>query len=112
MTQTGTEYPFTATSADATTRFKIITQTTGTTNPIESNLKLKMFNTNEAVYVQNFSDSKATYMLYNVSGRLIQRISVDANSIKTISTKNLNAGVYIAKSETETEKVTQRFIIR
>ena len=112
ITQTGTEYPFTATSADATTRFKIITQTTGTTNPIESNLKLKMFNTNEAVYVQNFSDSKATYMLYNVSGRLIQRISVDANSIKTISTKNLNAGVYIAKSETETEKVTQRFIIR
>jgi len=112
ITASGTEYSFTATAADATKRFKIITQTTGTTTPTENNAKLKMYNTQEAIFIQNFTDNTATYMLYNVSGKLMQRVSVNANSIKTISTKDLNAGVYIAKSETETEKVTQRFIIR
>ena len=112
ITQSGTEYPFTASPTDATTRFKIITQTTGTVNPTDNSSKLKMFNSESAIYVQNFTEKQATYMLYNVSGKLMQRVSVDANSIKTISTKNLNSGVYVAKSETETDKVTQRFIIR
>ena len=110
ITQSGTEYAFTATASDATTRFKIVTQTTGTVNP--SDKKMNIFNTDEAIYVQNFTDRTATYMLYNTSGKLMQRLNINANSIKTISIQDLNAGVYIAISETETDKVTQRLIIR
>jgi len=112
ITQSGTEYAFTAAPTDATTRFKIVTQTTGTANPTDNSAKLKVFNTNEAIYVQNFTDKTAMYTLYNASGKLMQRLNINANTIKTISTQGLNAGVFVANSETETEKVTQRLIIR
>ena len=112
ITVSGTEYTFSSVSNSATKRFKIITQTTGTTAPTDNTDKLKMFNSENAIYVQNNTGNTANYMLYNVSAKLMQRVSVDANSIKTISTIGLNSGVYIAKSETETVKVTQRFIIR
>ncbi|MEI6052330.1 MAG: T9SS type A sorting domain-containing protein [Opitutaceae bacterium] len=112
ITQNGTEYAFTANANDATKRFKIITQTTGTLNPTESSSKLKMFNTSEAIYIQNFTEKTATYMLYNASGKAIQTINVDPNSMITVNTNSLNSGIYIAKSETETEKATLRLIIR
>ncbi len=112
ITASGTEYAFSAVNNLATKRFKIITQSTGISAPSDNNAKLKIFNTQEAIFIQNSTDNTASYMLYSVSGKLIERVSVDANSLKTISTNGLNAGVYIAKSETETEKVTQRIIIR
>lgn len=112
ITASGTEYAFSATNNSATKRFKIITQSTGTITPFDNNAKLKIFNTQEAIFVQNSTDNTANYMLYSVSGKLMQRVSINGNSLQTISTNGLNAGVYIAKSETETEKVTQRIIIR
>ena len=112
ITQNGTEYAFTATANDAIKRFKIVTQTTGTLNPTENSSKLKMFNTNETIYIQNFTDKSANYTLFNESGKAVQTIIIDSNSIKTINTKGLNSGIYIAKSETDTEKVTLRLIIR
>ncbi|MEI6752050.1 MAG: T9SS type A sorting domain-containing protein [Paludibacter sp.] len=111
VTQSGTEYSFTSTANDVTKRFKIVTQTTGTT-PIENDSKLKMFNSGDLIYVQNLTNSTADYVLYNVSGKIVQHFTVNANSVKSINSADLKAGVYIAKSETETEKATQRFIIR
>ena len=112
VTQSGTEYSFTSTANDVTKRFKIVTQTTGITSAIDNNTKLKMFNSGDLIYIQNFTNSTADYVLYNVSGKSVQHFTVNANSVKSINTSDLKAGVYVAKSETETEKATQRFIIR
>ena len=74
--------------------------------------EIKIFNTNEDIYIQNFTDKSANYTLFNESGKAMQTIIIDSNSIKTINTKGLNSGIYIAKSETDTEKATLRLIIR
>ena len=113
ITQSGTEYAFTSNVGDATKRFKIITQSTGNVAPKATNGSLvKIYNSDEAVFVQNMSDNNAEYTLYNVSGRAMQRVTVNANEIKTINTKDLAPGVYVAKADNGIEKVNQRIIIR
>lgn len=113
ISQSGSEYSFTASPTDVTKRFKIITQPTGLVVPSDNqNSKLRIFDTEEGIYVENFSNNSATFVLCNVAGKIMQEITINENSTKTISTKNLTPGVYIAKSETDSEKLIQRFIIK
>ncbi|MEI6556200.1 MAG: T9SS type A sorting domain-containing protein [Paludibacter sp.] len=113
ITESGSEYSFTASPTDITNRFKIITKSTGLVQPSDKQgSKLRLYNTEDGISIENLSNTSATFTLYNVAGKVIQVVSVNENSTKTINTKQLVPGIYIAKSETETEKVIQRLIIK
>ncbi|MEI6556691.1 MAG: Ig-like domain-containing protein [Paludibacter sp.] len=113
ISESGSEYSFTASPTDITKRFKIITQSTGLVQPSDKqNSKLRLYNTEDGIYIENLSNISATFTLYNVAGKVIQVSSVNENSTKTINTKQLVPGIYIAKSETNSITVTQRFIIK
>ena len=113
ITESGSEYSFTASPTDITNRFKIITQPTGLAQPSDKkSSELRLYNTEEGIYMENLSYNTATVTLYNIAGKIMQVVSLNENSTKTIKTKQLIPGIYIARSETEKEKVIQRLIIK
>jgi len=114
ITASGTEYAFTATaSTPATNRFKIVTNSNLTTSVgNQEALKLKIYNSEGAVFVQNFTDNACDFMLYNIQGKVVLQSKAKANGITTIQTLNLIPGVYVAKAVNAIEEAKQRIIIR
>jgi hypothetical protein len=112
ITASGSEYEFTAVSTPTPTkRFKIVTIENGATGLNTTPSQIKIFNTQGAVYVQNSSAIEGSFVLYNMSGSAIKTVKVAANGLTTIPL-NMGAGSFVAKVQTDLEKITQRLIIR
>ena len=130
----GTEYSFVAEQSNTPVkRFNIITvlpepvidiYSEGYTNPNnpkapkdikelkEQNKKLKIFNSQRTIIVDNPNNDKGNLTLYSAqSGRLVASLSFNANGITTIPT-NVPDGIYVAKGVTNTDMVAERIIIR
>jgi hypothetical protein len=113
VTADGTEYEFTAETGSTTVkRFKIITQPTKVENTIGTE-NIKLFSTQEALFVENFTSQSGKIFLYNMAGVIVRVKSFNPNTITSVSTANLPSGTYVAKAITESETTsTQRLIIR
>jgi len=113
ITETGTTYSFSADQASQPNRrFKIVTsnqQPSSVATIAGSNLKV--FSSGSTVYVQNSSDLKGEIMIYDMTGKTIQKNNFSANGITTIPTA-LTPGSYLVKGFTLNQKFTQALIIR
>jgi len=114
ITNSGTEYTFTATQTSSPAkRFKIVTTPlVSTNNASVKSSHLKVFNSNETLFIQNTCDQGGNLTIYNMNGIAVAKLTFTANNITTFSTSNLLPGAYVAKACTNQEMVTERIIIR
>lgn len=115
ITTSGTSYSFTSTSTDPTTRFKIVAQSNivnGVNSTELSSKNIKVFNSNNTLFVQNFTESAGNCFVYSVNGKLMQNAPFNANGFTTIKLNSMAQGIYIIKAETNSDKISQRIIIR
>ena len=98
ITQSGTQYSFTATATSPTKRFKIVTSP-GISTGLDPNLnnRLKIYSFEKTIYINNATDETGDVTIYDVAGRMIEKIRYNPNSVTTTNT-NLAAGSYVAKS--------------
>ena len=115
ITISGTQYSFTAApTAQPVKRFRIVTNlggTTGNYNDKITTAKLSVFYSDKRIFVQNFSDNKGDLLLYDMTGRFIQKLPFSSNGVTAIPV-NLTQGLYIAKSWAGTEVLTESIIIK
>lgn len=112
VTISGSEYSFTSDpSVEITKRFKIITKTTEA-NYNQENNGLKLFFSNSALFVQNFTENDGNLILYKTTGATLKNVVFKANTVTTFSTTDLAPGIYLAKAFVDNKETTQRIIIR
>jgi len=113
ITQSGSVYTFTVTSASAQlNRFKIITNSETATNTKEATSKqLRVYNSQQNIYVNNLYDCSGEMMLYDATGRAIQTCRINSNGLTTIPT-NLQTGTYVVKISTAKENLSKQIIIQ
>jgi hypothetical protein len=111
ISQSGTQYSFTATPTTAPEkRFKIITsKNTLTKLSDEYDQKLSLICNQKTIIIQNKSDENGELYIYDITGRFIQKQLFSANNITTIPT-NLSSGSYIVKAITKSQRVGQNLI--
>jgi hypothetical protein len=106
---TGSEYAFEAAStANPVKRFKIITVSANATGAAN---QLKVFSSEQTIFVQNFSNVIGDLYLYDIAGRFIQKLPFGGNGV-TAMPMNLPVGPYVAKAVTKLEVTTSSLIIR
>jgi len=113
ITLDGTEYTFTAFPTDKPVkRFKIVTSADAPANTMNNvDAKLKIFSSQQTVFVQNMTELKGDLMLYDLSGRCITKLPFNANGMTTLPV-NLAVGTYIAKAITRDQEISTNLIIR
>jgi hypothetical protein len=117
ISQSGSQYAFTATSSDPEKRFKIVTSNVPGFNiptslpTITDKSEIAVFNNDKIIFVTNHSSSSGQLSVYDITGRLVEQVSFKAMEEKAIHTQ-LPVGIYIAKATTNTLEVTKRLIIR
>jgi uncharacterized protein YjdB len=117
ISQSGSQYAFTATSSDPEKRFKIVTSNVPGFNiptslpTITDKSEIAVFNNDKIIFVTNHSSSSGQLSVYDITGRLVEQVSFKAMEEKAVHTQ-LPVGVYIAKATTNTLEVTKRLIIR
>jgi len=109
ITQSGSEYAFTATTNDATKRFKIISSTTGL-NPTQQSSKINIYSSQSSIFIDNTIDQTGEMKLYDALGNCIQRSTVIPHCMNQIKT-SLSKGVYIVTVLVNSEKATKSIII-
>ncbi len=114
ITADGSEYSFKASSTpQAVKRFKIVADadnSTGNTEIVNNNLKIS--HSNETIYIENRSDQRGTFTLYDLKGVAIKINLFDAQKVSLISTRGLIPGVYLIKAGNGIVQVTEKIIIR
>jgi hypothetical protein len=112
ITQTGTEYSFTAASNDAIKRFKIsaITKSTTGLNSTNQSPAINIYGSNNSIFIDNMTDNSGEMILYNTLGSCIKVSAILPNKLNQFNV-NLNKGVYFVKATINTEKVTKSIII-
>ncbi|MDD3321130.1 MAG: IPT/TIG domain-containing protein [Paludibacter sp.] len=112
ITADGSEYSFTAeTSPEATKRFKIVTTITENQG-IADKEQLKIYNSDGVLYIQNFSNQRGEFTLYDIKGVAIKRVQFEGNKLSTVSTQGLMPGAYVGKAETASLLKNEKLIIR
>ena len=112
ITQSGTQYSFTATASSPTKRFKIVTNSgISTENASITNSTLSLFSSENTIYIQNNSDVKGEISVFDATGKYILKTSFEPNTITTFPTK-LAAGSYIVKAITSIDKLTKAIILK
>jgi len=114
ITADGSEYSFSAESTPAPVkRFKIVTNIGFTTSKTEiGNGQLKVYNSNQTLFVENLSDQKGTLTLYDLKGIVLKIVPYNANKVTYISTQGLIPGAYLAKAQNGINQVIEKIIIR
>ncbi len=111
ITASGSQYEFTVDSNGIyPNRFKIITRSYEQNDP-EVNSKIKVFNSNGMVFVQNLSSEQGQFSLYDMAGRQLNRTLFGPNSVTQVCTV-AQQGIYVGKAATNSEKNTKRFIVQ
>jgi hypothetical protein len=112
ITQTGTEYPFTAASNDVIKRFKItaVTNTTTGLNSTNQPSAINIYDSHNSIFIDNKTDQSGEMSLYNALGSCIRVSPILPNELNQFNL-NLNKGVYFVKATINAEKVTKSIII-
>jgi hypothetical protein len=107
----GTQYTFkTEATPSPVKRFKIVTQPIDE-NPVDSTPRLKVFNDNNIVFVDNSSSQEGELYFYDIMGRYLKKEPFGPNGISAFPLFS-PAGVYIVKTVTSTEEVSKKIIIK
>jgi hypothetical protein len=111
ISQTGTEYSFTATSSTTPEkRFKIVTATGGITQNLNVNDKgLRIFGVQNNIIIHNYGSSGGKLVLYDLKGIELQSAIIMPVGITTVNT-SLPDGCYIVKAKTNSMEVTEKVI--
>jgi len=111
ITKPGTQYVFkTGVAKTPVRRFKIITGTQ--IQKIDAlTSRLKVFNDNNAFFVDNSSNEEGVIYFYDVMGRYLKKEVFGANQISVFRLFS-TSGVYMAKAVLGTEKVSKQFIVK
>jgi len=110
ITQSGTKYVFSAEiSKAAIKRFKIIT------NPVNNDSTdfttgLRIFSSQETVFVHNLSNENGYVLFYDMSGRMLQKLSFGPGGVTSFP-MSLTPGAYIVKALTSKEEITKRLVL-
>ena len=114
ISTSGSTYTFESLPTDTIVkRFKIVTNagtSTGTASPNAGNYALKVFGSQNTVYVDNKTADAGTILLYDVAGRLVVQYPFAAGTVTTLPT-SISRGSYVAKAITKTEKTTKQLIL-
>ena len=93
-------------------RFKIVTSLGSATDiPTVNNKQLKVYCSNNTIFVQNPTDFKGEIVICDLTAKMLQKISFDANGITSLP-MNLPAGAYILKGKAGFEIVTESVILK
>jgi hypothetical protein len=110
ITQSGTEYSFTASSTDNVKRFKIVSSTTHLQQPAQSEL-INVFQADDKLAVINNVNSNGILNVYNPLGKLVFSKSIESNS-KTLLNEVLQKGSYIVNFTSGEENLSKCIIIK
>ena len=110
ITQSGTEYSFTASSTDNVKRFKIVSSTTHLQQPAQSEL-INVFQADDKLAVINNVNSNGILNVYNPLGKLVFSKSIESNS-KTLLNEVLQKGSYIVNFTSGDENLSKCIIIK
>jgi len=111
ITKSGTQYAFKAETTSAPVkRFKIVTEPY-VKNAEDLMTRIKVFNDNNVIYVDNTSSEKGELHVYDPMGRCLKTGIFSANTISTFPLFS-NSGIYIVKAVTNTEKVSKQIIVK
>ena len=110
ITQNGTTYTFNASATTPITRFKIVSSPNITTDLKATYGSFKIFGSGQTIFVENSTNSIGNLSIYDLSGRIIERHSINSTGMTTINTV-LIAGSYIIKVTSKTENITKKIII-
>ncbi|MDP4239677.1 MAG: hypothetical protein Q8904_09455, partial [Bacteroidota bacterium] len=112
ITASGTTYSFSAAkTTQPVNRFKIVTNADLTTNASTiGNVDLKIFCSQQTIFVQNSLDCNGQILIYDVSGRIIKTTPMGANCITTIPA-TFPKGTYLVKGITPAQESTKLIII-
>jgi len=115
ITQSGTIYPFTAQpTTTPVKRFKIVTDPDISTSLKPTDMTpagLRIFSSQQCIFVHNFSSENGFLYLYDLSGRFIKKLAFTPLGISTFPMV-LTPGSYVAKALTDSEEVNEQVIIR
>ena len=111
ITKPGTQYVFKTEAAKAPVRrFKIITG--AQIQKIDTlTSRLKVFNDDNAFFVDNSSNEEGVIYFYDVMGRYLKKEVFGANQISVFRLFS-TSGIYMAKAVLGTETVTKQFIVK
>lgn len=110
ITKSGTQYAFKAESTAAPVkRFKITTEAY-VKDAQDLTTQIKVFNDNDAVFVDNSSNQKGELYFYDLMGRYIKKEIFGPTSISSFPLSSVS-GVYVVKAVTTTEKVSKKIIV-
>lgn len=109
ITESGSEYSFTATSQDSVNRFRIVSTVTGL-NSSEKEVSEIIYAEGQNVYIKNIADENGTYYVYDLSGKLILSGTLAAYMVENITT--LNNGTYVVSAVVEGEKISETIMIK
>jgi hypothetical protein len=111
ITQNGTEYSFLASSAPVS-RFKIVTQPgLSTESLLIPSKSLKIYSSHKTIFIDNKSDSQGELMIYDITGRMIQKMFFKSNVITKVPL-DLAAGLYLVKGKNTEEEVALTVLLR
>jgi hypothetical protein len=111
IVKSGTQYIFKTESTPAPVkRFKIVTEPY-IKNAADLATKLKMFNDNNTVFVDNPGSEKGELYFYDLMGRYLRKEIFEPNSVSSFSLFSIS-GVYIVKAVTGSEKVSKQIIVK
>ena len=114
ISQSGSEYSFTASSSDPEKRFEIITTGMSVLTDLsvnEAKHGITLFNIDKVIYVNNNSDMPGVLSIYDTAGRLLQQAKFGATGETVIYTQ-LPIGVYIAKATTNALDTIRRLVVK
>ena len=110
ITESGTTYSFTAESTPTSQkRFIILTRNIGT-DSIGNITQLKVFNSGNAVFVDNVSGLSGDIAIYDMTGRILKTAKFEPYGITAIQT-GVITGAYIVKAANTNERVSKRIIL-
>lgn len=110
ITQSGSEYTFTAQSTPTPQkRFRIVA-VPYEQNAVDKNAGIKIFGSSNVVFVDNLSSNNGDLYIYDIAGHFIRK---EPFSMKTITSVNLNVspGAYIVRAVTTSEDISKRIIL-
>jgi hypothetical protein len=111
ITKSGTQYAFKAeTTSTPVKRFKIVTEPY-VKNAEDLMTRIKVFNDNNVIYVDNTSSEKGELHVYDTMGRCLKTGIFSANTISTFPLFS-SSGIYIVKAVTSAEKVSKQIIVK
>ena len=115
ISQSGATYSFTAgQTGSPSRRFKIITSkdtVTSQTEVLEIGIEqCKVFYSGKTLFIQNKSNEVGSFYLYDMTGRMVQKIPFGSNEVKSTSL-NLPSGSYILKGQTKSQNISKSIIL-